>query len=111
MLTVNATVLKSSGSWINVSWSGVSDPKKSDWIGVYSPPIDSTIDPSYNAPVKYQVSSYLDVSVLVFLSETSRSTTTLDPQPFLHIYIMFTNPIVDLNQSFYHLKPVSAFLT
>ena len=54
-LMVNATRLALSGSWVNVSWSGVSNPKKSDWIGVYSPPIDNTIDPSYNAPVKYQV--------------------------------------------------------
>ena len=55
VLTVNATELESSGAWVNVSWSGVSDPKKKDWIGVYSPPIDNTIDPSYRAPVKYQV--------------------------------------------------------
>ena len=56
VLTVNTTRLPYSGSWVNVSWNGVSNPKKSDWIGVYSPPIDNSIDPSYYAPVKYQVS-------------------------------------------------------
>ena len=55
VIEVNTTELESSGAWINVSWSGVSLPTSDDWIGVYSPPINNTIDPAAHAPVKYQV--------------------------------------------------------
>ena len=55
MIKVNATVLESSGAWVNVSWSGVPSPGREDWIGVYSPPVNNTIDHSAHAPVKYQV--------------------------------------------------------
>ena len=46
MIKVNATVLESSGAWVNVSWSGVPSPGREDWIGVYSPPVNNTIDHS-----------------------------------------------------------------
>lgn len=57
VITVNTSVLEMSGSWVNVSWSGVKDPDKDDWIGVYSPPVNSSVDPASHAPVKYQVGS------------------------------------------------------
>lgn len=55
VITVNTSLLEVSGSWVNVSWSGVKDSDKHDWIGVYSPPVNSSIDPASHAPVKYQV--------------------------------------------------------
>ena len=57
MIKVNTSVLESSGSWVTVSWSGVSNSKKKDWIGVFSPPVNNSIDPATYAPVKYQVCS------------------------------------------------------
>ena len=55
VIKVNTTTLESSGAWINVSWSGVPTPVAEDWIGVYSPPVNGSIDPAAHAPVKYQV--------------------------------------------------------
>ena len=54
-IQVNTSELESSGSWVNVSWSGVPSPDAEDWIGVYSPPVNNSIDPASHAPVKYQV--------------------------------------------------------
>ena len=63
-ITVNTTLLKQSGDWVNVSWTGVPDPSHDDWIGVYSPPVNgSSIDPQAHAPVKYQVSSWSECIV------------------------------------------------
>ena len=53
-MSVNVTELETSGSWVNVSWSGVTTPTTKDWIGVYSPPVNGSIEPAH-APVKYQV--------------------------------------------------------
>ena len=47
--------LKTNGLWVSVSWSGVSSPNESDWIGVYLPHSREGIDPGKQAPVKYQV--------------------------------------------------------
>jgi hypothetical protein len=54
VIEVNTSVLESSGSWVNVSWSGVPSPGYEDWIGVYSPPVNNSVDPAKHAPVKYQ---------------------------------------------------------
>ena len=56
VVKVNATLLERSGDWLTVSWEGVTHPSDSDWIGVYSPPINGGIDPTNHAPIKYQVS-------------------------------------------------------
>ena len=55
VIKVNTSLLESSGEWVNVSWSGVSNPIGDDWIGVYSPPVNNSIDPAAYAPVKFQV--------------------------------------------------------
>ena len=52
---VNQTKLEKSGDWVTVSWDNVSPPEVSDWIGVYSPPINGSIDPFNHAPIKFQV--------------------------------------------------------
>ena len=55
-LKVNTTLLMKSGDWITVSWKSVPDPATTDWIGVYSPPVNqTTIDLVKHAPTKYQV--------------------------------------------------------
>ena len=36
LLTVNATVLQSSGDGVTLSWSGVPNPSMQDWIGLWS---------------------------------------------------------------------------
>ena len=54
-LTVSPTKLNKTGEWITVTWTGVSKPAKDDWIGVYSPPVNQSIDPVKHAPVKFQV--------------------------------------------------------
>lgn len=56
-INVNVSELETSGSWVNVSWSGVTSPAKTDWIGIYAPPVNNTVDPAAHAPVKYQVCS------------------------------------------------------
>jgi hypothetical protein len=38
------------GEWVELTWSGVSTPAETDWIGVYSP---STVDIKKTKPVKY----------------------------------------------------------
>ncbi|XP_062502844.1 uncharacterized protein LOC134179856 [Corticium candelabrum] len=45
------TVLQTSGSFVQVTWSGVSKPSKHDWIGVYAP---READYTKKAPIKYQ---------------------------------------------------------
>lgn len=55
-LTVTPSLLENSGSWVTVSWIGVTNPAISDWVGVYSPPVKSSIDPINHAPIKFQVS-------------------------------------------------------
>ena len=55
VLKVNITLLNRSGDWLSVSWEGVPHPSDSDWIGVYSPPVNGGIDPKNHAPIKYQV--------------------------------------------------------
>ena len=56
-MTVTPGVLNKSGDWVDVTWSGVSNPStKDDWIGVYAPPTNgNTVNPQTQAPVKYQV--------------------------------------------------------
>jgi len=54
-LHVNTTLLAQSGDWVTVTWENVDSPSSSDWIGVYSPPINGTIDVKNHAPVKFQV--------------------------------------------------------
>ena len=46
-------VLKTSGSWVEVTWSGVISPSREDWIGVYAP---GRANYTQTAPLKYQVS-------------------------------------------------------
>ena len=60
VLKVTPTKLTAPGAdWVNVSWSGVQNPNKDDWIGVFSPPVNgSTIDHSLHAPVKYQYAEF-----------------------------------------------------
>jgi hypothetical protein len=50
-ITASPSVLPKSGSWVNVTWSGVPSPSRSDWIGVYAP---SKANYKYTAPLKYQ---------------------------------------------------------
>ena len=54
-LHVNTTLLAQSGDWVTVTWENVDSPSSSDWIGVYSPPVNGTIDVKNHAPVKFQV--------------------------------------------------------
>jgi len=52
-ITINASPssLTSPFQWVTVVWSGVSDPREDDWIGVFSPANVNYTDVS---PVKYQ---------------------------------------------------------
>lgn len=55
-LRVNTTLLEKSGEWVNVTWSGVHFPAKSDWLGVWVLPNSSvSIDARKRAPIKFQV--------------------------------------------------------
>jgi len=54
-LHVNTTLLAQSGDWVTVTWENVDAPSSNDWIGVYSPPINGTIDAIKHAPIKFQV--------------------------------------------------------
>jgi hypothetical protein len=55
-LTTSRSVLQNSGDWLTLTWKGVRDPSFSDWIALY-PSImgDATINPTKQAPVKFQV--------------------------------------------------------
>jgi hypothetical protein len=52
-ITIRATpaILKTSGSWVEVTWSGVISPSTDDWVGVYAP---SKANYTQKAPLKYQ---------------------------------------------------------
>ena len=51
--------LRSNGEWATVSWNGVSNPNKDDWIGVYPLRSDkAVVNPKEQAPLKYQVCTY-----------------------------------------------------
>ena len=54
-ISVSPALLSHSGEWVTVSWSGVSQPSAGDWIGIFSPPTNGSIDPVQHAPYKYQV--------------------------------------------------------
>ena len=54
-LHVNTTLLAQSRDWVTVTWENVDSPSSSDWIGVYSPPVNGTIDAKNHAPIKFQV--------------------------------------------------------
>ena len=59
-IVVSATPrqLAISGSWVNVTYQGVSDPNKQDIIAVYSPTSGKyKIDPVHQAPIKYVLAS------------------------------------------------------
>ena len=53
-IKASQTVLSSSGQWVDVSWSGVSNPSIQDWIAVYSP-ASNALRPDQFAPIKYKV--------------------------------------------------------
>ena len=40
-----------------MEWKHVDQPTVSDWLGLYTVPEDGTIDPTKNAPVKFQVNT------------------------------------------------------
>ena len=56
-VSISATpaLLVTSGDWITVSWENAGVPSTSDWVGVFTPPVDGSIDLRHHAPVKYQV--------------------------------------------------------
>lgn len=57
---VYPTSLSQSGEWVKVSWNHVQNPSNTDWVGVYSPPLNDVyrINPAEHAPVKLQVCAY-----------------------------------------------------
>ena len=49
-------VLGKSGDWVQLSWSGVSTPAKTDWVGIFLlASKDDKVDAAKHAPIKYQV--------------------------------------------------------
>jgi hypothetical protein len=58
-MSASPTILKNSGDTVTLEFSGVPDPKDSDWIGVFSP---STVDIKKTAPIKYQVFHTLQIT-------------------------------------------------
>ena len=52
---LNTTLLAHSGDWVTVTWANVDNPSPKDWIGVYSPPVNGSVDPINHAPIKFQV--------------------------------------------------------
>ena len=53
---VNPTLLNTSGEWVQAFWRNVSNPQKTDWIGVFLLHNTSEkIDPVHHAPTKFQV--------------------------------------------------------
>eukprot|EP00731_Ephydatia_muelleri_P019818 Em0012g643a len=59
-VSISATpaLLVTSGDWITVSWENAGVPSTSDWVGVFTPPVDGSIDLRHHAPVKYQYANY-----------------------------------------------------
>jgi len=56
-LLADPSTLNKSGTWVNVSWSGVVIPASDDWIGMWVlPDASASIEASKLAPVKFQVS-------------------------------------------------------
>ena len=55
-LFADPSMLNKSGSWVNVSWSGIIFPSSDDWIGVWVlPNTSASINARKRAPVKFQV--------------------------------------------------------
>ena len=52
---LNTTLLAHSGDWVTVTWANVDNPSPEDWIGIYSPPVNGTVDAINHAPIKFQV--------------------------------------------------------
>ena len=52
---LNTTLLAHSGDWVTVTWANVDNPSPEDWIGIYSPPVNGTVDAKNHAPIKFQV--------------------------------------------------------
>ena len=53
-LTVNTTLLQKSGSWVEVSWSGVKNPTTSDVLAMFVPEYALI---NITSPVKYKNST------------------------------------------------------
>ena len=64
--SVTPSILSKSGDWVTVSWQKVEYPNSSDWIGVYSPPINDIyrIDPVNHSPIKFQVCTTISFTSL-----------------------------------------------
>ena len=54
-ISVTPTVLSTSGDWITVTWDNKGERSTSDWVGVFTPPVNNSVDLRNHAPVKYQV--------------------------------------------------------
>ena len=52
---LNTTLLAHSGDWVTVTWANVDNPSPEDWIGIYSPPVNGTVDAKNHVPIKFQV--------------------------------------------------------
>ena len=52
---VSPTILNSSAEWLTVTVEIEDAPLPYDWIGIYSPPVNGTIDYHNQVPIKFQV--------------------------------------------------------
>eukprot|EP00731_Ephydatia_muelleri_P019789 Em0012g614a len=57
-ISVTPTVLSTSGDWIAVTWDNKGERSTSDWGGVFTPPVNNSVDLRNHAPVKYQYASF-----------------------------------------------------
>ena len=79
-LTASPDLLATSGSWVNVTYKGVENPKKEDVVAVYSPTPDRpSLDPRRSAPIKFIVGWERSICTTCACLLVSCSQTTSSP--------------------------------
>jgi len=56
---VKPSILNSSAEWLTVIVETEEGPLPTDWIGIYSPLVNGTIDYLYHEPIKTQVNEFI----------------------------------------------------